>query len=162
MYRWMIYAHIAGVLGFFMMQGGTLSAMFRLRQEDDPERIAALLSLARLASRWSILPLLIIVLSGATLGFIGRWWGYTWIWLALGLLVLLASLGFTISRAYGERIRANLRVEFGNPSITTRFDPSLKTDQIKSILASGHPTWLALISAAGLMLLLWLMIFKPF
>jgi hypothetical protein len=161
MYRWMVYAHIAGVLGFFMMQGATISVMIRLRREVDAERIAALLSLQESAARRSIPPLLVILLSGTTLGFMGRWWGDAWIWIALGLFMLMSILGFGLSRSYGQRIRANLQVNAGNPSVTTSFVSGLSPDQIEPLLATGHAGFLSVTSGGSLMLLLWLMIFKP-
>lgn len=162
MYRWMVYAHIAGVLGFFMMQGGVLSVLLRLKHERDAERIASLLSLQGLASRWSIPPLVIISLSGIILGYLGRWWTDAWIWVSMALLALMGISGFGISMAASRRIRASLRVEVGNPSVTTSFLQDLKPEQIEPLSSTWPAYSMAVINGGGLMLLLWLMIFKPF
>jgi hypothetical protein len=91
----------------------------------------------------------------------GRWWGEAWIWIALGLSMLMSILGFGLSRSYGQRIRANLQVYAGNPSVTTSFVSGLSPDQIEPLLATGHAGFLSVTSGGSLMLLLWLMIFKP-
>lgn len=161
MYRWLVFLHVLGALGLFLVNGAIISVMIRLKREREAERIDALLSLRDLANRWMGPALLIVILSGTILGFVGRWWSQTWIWASLGTIVFVAALSAWISHDYQGRIRGKLRVETGNPTYMTTFDPGLVPDQIEPLLLTKHTPAMALLNAVGLMFVLYLMIFKP-
>src|SRR5574340_1063190 len=90
MYMWVVFAHILGVFGFLLAHGSAAAVTFRLRKERNIERIRALLDLSRSVAIIARVSLLIVLLAGIALGFIGHWWGRGWIWASLGVFVLMS------------------------------------------------------------------------
>jgi hypothetical protein len=162
MSRWLVFLHVVSAFGFFLVHGATAGAMFRLKTERDPDRLRALLGVRDLADRWMGLPLLGLLATGIALGFLGRWWGRGWIWVSLGVLVFVGLLMSTIGRMYHMRIWEGLDPK-GHPMSKRAEDrPPATAEQLADILASGRPWLLAVIGVAGMAIILWLMMFKPF
>jgi len=85
-YQWLLFLHIASILGFMLVHGVQATLMWKQRWEADPERNLAL---------FAILPdmLLLRILGGAVIGtgllltYSQSLWGRGWIWLSLALFV---------------------------------------------------------------------------
>jgi len=108
--------------------------------------------------------LLVLLAAGITAGFMGSWWGQGWIWAALGLFILIGVTMTLLGSHPLNRIRQ--LVQAGNPSRSeTISHSSLDTSaekQLAVLLAATHPWLLTVIGGGGLVLILWLMMFKPF
>jgi hypothetical protein len=92
------------------------------------------------------------------------WWNQGWIWASLGLFILISvTMTFLGSRPL-NRIRR--LVHANNPSRSeTTSNSSLDTfeeKQLAVLLAATHPWLLTVIGGGGFVLILWLMMFKPF
>ena len=109
---------------------------------------------------------LIWLVAGIAAGFTGRggtgWWttGTYWIWASLVLAIVIMGLMTPLGRMYLDRIRAAVGVDVKTGAVT----PGFQVDQaaLETAIRSGNPTLLAAIGVGGLLILLWLMIFKPF
>ena len=91
-YPWIVFLHVAGMLGFFIAHGTSMAVGFRLKQERDPARIRALLDV----SSWSLgiapsVSLLVGIVAGIAAGIIGGHFGRLWIWVAIVLLAGIAA-----------------------------------------------------------------------
>jgi 4-hydroxybenzoate polyprenyltransferase len=142
MYQWIVFIHIASVMGLLLVHPVTVA--FHLKQERDDTRIRELLEVTEAASnlRWVFFGLTIA--SGIVLGFMGSWWGTAWIWAALAIFVIIGVVmnlygGRTIDRIADARDDAEME------RLLTRFRPGI----------------LAVTGAGGLLLILYLMLFKP-
>ena len=164
MYQWLVFAHILGVFGFLLAHGTAAAVTFALRRQREVERIRVLLDLSRGVTMVANVSLLVLLAAGITAGFMGNWWGQGWIWASLGLFILI---GVTMT-LLGSRPLNRLRqlVHAGNPSRSeTISHASLDTSsekQLAVLLAATHPWLLTVIGGGGLVLILWLMMFKPF
>ena len=164
MYQWLVFAHILGVFGFLLAHGTAAAVTFALRRQREVERVRVLLDLSRGVTMVANVSLLVLLAAGITAGFMGNWWGQGWIWAALGLFILI-SVTMTL---LGSRPFKRLRqfVDAGNPSRSeTLSHSSLDTyaeKQLAILLDATHPWLLAVIGGGGLVLILWLMMFKPF
>ena len=164
MYQWLVFAHILGVFGFLLAHGTAAAVTFALRRQREVERVRVLLDLSRGVTMVANVSLLVLLAAGITAGFMGNWWGQGWIWAALGLFILI-SVSMTL---LGSRPLNRLRqlVQTGNPSRSeTSSHASLDTSaekQLAVLLAATHPWLLTVIGGGGLVLILWLMMFKPF
>src|SRR2546427_1927449 len=98
MYQWIVFIHIASVLGLLLVHPVTVA--FHMKEERDDTRIRELLEVTEAAStlRWVFFGLVIV--SGVVLGFLGSWWSSAWIWIALAIFVLI---GLTMN-LYGGRM----------------------------------------------------------
>jgi hypothetical protein len=142
MYRWIVFIHIASVLGLLLVHPVTVA--FHLKEERDHTRIRELLEVSEAASllRWVFFGLTIA--SGVLLGFLGSWWGDAWIWVALATF---AAIGI-VMRVYGGRTIDRIA--------DTRDDA-----EMDRLLRHFRPWILAVTGVGGLLLVLYLMLFKP-
>ena len=164
MYQWLVFAHILGVFGFLLAHGTAAAVTFALRRQREVERVGVLLDLSRGVTMVANVSLLVLLAAGITAGFMGNWWGQGWIWASLGLFILIGVTMTLLGSRPLNRIRQ--LVHAGNPSRSeTISHSSLDTSaekQLAVLLAATHPWLLTVIGGGGLVLILWLMMFKPF
>jgi uncharacterized membrane protein len=154
-YRWWVFLHVAGAFGFLLSHGTAVAVMFRLRKERDRAKISALSSLSASTVGPMYISLGVILAAGVIAGFQGRWWGEGWIWTALATLVVVGALMFPLGTLYYRKVRsAELLDEFGEPDISD--------EELDVLLLSGRPWLLAVLGFGSLLVILWLMMFKPF
>lgn len=161
-YRLIVFLHVGGVFLFLMAHGASVNVAFALRHERSADRIRALLDL----SVWSYIGmyfgLLLLLVMGILAGFMGNHWGRGWIWAAIVLFVaLLIFMGVYGSLYYGK-VRSAVGLQ---PYRRTDQVPlgSVASDQdLALLLSSNRPIVLTAVGLGGLLVILWLMIFKPF
>ena len=161
-YLLIVFLHVAGVLVFVMSHGTSVAVALKLRRERDPARIAALLDLSETSIYGVYVGLLVALATGIAAGFLGGWWGELWIWLSLALLIALIVAMYFLGSSYYGRVRHAV----GIPHFTDRKDapsPEPATPEALAVLLdSPRPFLLAAIGGGGLLILLWLMYYKPF
>ncbi len=142
MYQWIVFIHVASVLGLLIVHPVTVA--FHLKEERDDVRIRELLEVTEKASllRWVFFWLTLA--SGVVLGLMGSFWGTAWFWAALAIFVAIGVVmnlygGRTIDRIADTRDDAEME------RLLTRFRPGL----------------LAFTGVGGLLAILYLMLFKP-
>jgi len=142
MYRWIVFIHIASVLGLLLVHPVTVA--FHLKEERNDVRIRELLEVTEAASalRWFFFGLTIV--SGVLLGFLGSWWGTVWIWVALAIFVAIGI----VMNLYGGRT-------------IDRIADTHDDTEMERLLTRFRPGLLAVTGAGGLLLILFLMLFKP-
>jgi 4-hydroxybenzoate polyprenyltransferase len=142
MYQWIVFIHIASVLGLLLVHPVTVA--FHLKEERDDTRIRELLEVSEAASvlRWVFFGLTLA--SGALLGFMGSWWNGAWIWAALVTFVVMG----VVMNLYGGRTIDRIA--------DTRDDA-----EMERLLTQFRPWILAVTGTGGLLLILYLMLFKP-
>ena len=162
MYPWLVYLHILGVFGFLLAHGASAGAAFALRNEQEIERIRALLMLSAGSYKVMYPSLLVIVLSGTAAGFQGAWWKHGWIWVSLGLLVLLVvSMTFMGSRPYNVARKAAGLPYFDRGKIQPP-EPPTSLAEVTAGIARVNPMVLTLMGFIGIGIIAWFMRFKPF
>jgi uncharacterized membrane protein len=155
MYRWWVFLHIVGVFAFLLSHGVSVGVSFRLRRERDPRRITALLELSGSSIALFNGSLLVLIFAGVVAGFLGHWWGQGWIWTALGLLIATSVAMSVLARPFYKRARLVAEaLSSGSEAVTE--------DQLASILRSSRPLMIAGLGFGALLVILWLMMFKPF
>ena len=142
MYQWIVFIHIASVLGLLLVHPVTVA--FHLKEERDDLRIRELLEVTEAAStlRWVFFGL--VILSGVLLGFLGSWWASAWIWIALVIFVLIGL----VMNLYGGRM-------------IDRIADTRDNAEMERLLSRFRPWILAVGGAGGLLAILYLMLFKP-
>ncbi len=142
MYQWLVFVHLASVMGLLLVHPVTVA--FHLKQERDDTRIRELLEVSEAASalRWAFFYL--VVASGIVLGFMGGFWGTAWIWTALVIFVLIG----VVMNVYGGRT-------------IDRIADTKDDAEMERLLTRFRPAILAVTGAGGLLIVLYLMLFKP-
>lgn len=157
-YPWLVFLHIVGVFGFLLAHGASAMVSFRLRAERDVNAIRALLNLSSSALMVSFFSLIVLLVGGVGAGFDGHWWSSGWIWTALGVFVVVWGLMSAFSGRALRQVRAVVGITEPRRPVKEAGTP----EQIAAALAATNP-WLGLLTGGvGLLVILWLMMFKPF
>lgn len=157
MYQVLVFLHILGVVGFLMAHGVSVFVAFRVQGEKDIHAIRALLGLSASAVMSSTFSLLVLLIGGVGAGFVGNWWSFGWIWVSLGVFVAVWIL---MSAFTGPAFRrARLAVGFTGPRT---IDESVISESLPQRLAELRPWLPTLIGGIGLLIIVWLMVLKPF
>ncbi|HEX6330658.1 MAG TPA: hypothetical protein VF129_05130 [Actinomycetota bacterium] len=153
-YRWWKVLHVLGVLGFVAFHGVSILVAFRLRKERDRTRIAELLQFSGSSVLGMYMSLLALIVFGVVAGFAGSWWGFWWIWISIALLVLTIVEMSAVARPYYESLKEAIQLR---PSgVPRRSDEELDL-MLRSRLAMFNAAW----GLAALVVIAWLMIWKP-
>jgi hypothetical protein len=154
MHLWVVYAHILGALLFMLAHGASATVVLRLRSERDPATIRALLGVSKLTLGPAYAALLLLLVAGVWAGIEIQAFssGQLWLWAAVGVLVVIlgAMYGLVSPTFFG------IRDVLG--------DGSAEVDQVEldRRLASSRPMMGVGIGFLGIIVILWLMVLKPF
>lgn len=160
--RGIIFLHVLGAFAFVAGHGVSMFVVFQVRKESDRGKLAALLDL----SGWSLalagIGLLVLFISGIVAGIVLGSFGRTWIWVSLALFVVI---GIVMTPVGGTYLR-NLRLAIGQrPGNAKPGDPDpvpVNDTELAAMQASRKPELLLLLGAGGFIVILYLMMFRPF
>ena len=157
-----VTAHVLGVILFLLAHGVSAAVLLRIRSEREPSALRTLLDLSRRSVNVMSVGFVIWFLAGIAAGFSGNWWtsGRWWIWVSLGIAIVITGVMTPFARFYLDRVRAAVGID----KKTGTYDPNLAADSvaIDAAIASGNPSLVAAIGVGGLAILGWLMVAKPF
>jgi len=161
MYRWVVFLHILAAFMFILMHGGSAMVSLRLRKERNLDRVRALLDLSTAYANGTYAALLLLLAAGVVAGFLGKWWGQAWIWVALGVLIALMAAMFYLGTAFYGRVRKAAGADY---MVNYKPQPAVSPSpaELEVLLNSRRPEVLMAVGVGGLAVLLWLMMFKPF
>jgi hypothetical protein len=162
MYPWIVLLHVAGAFLFVISHGASAWAVIALRRETDPGRIRALADLSSASLTVMYVGLLLLLVGGVWAGIAGDWFRFGWIWAALALFVAVSVGMYAIATPYFKRLRIALgqRV-MGMPKDAP--DPLPLVDgEIAAVAAAAPASLLVTVGVGGLLVILWLMVVKPF
>jgi hypothetical protein len=155
MYPWVVFLHVAGAFGFLMSHGVSVAVLLRLRTERKRERITTLLELSSSSMTAFYGSIVVLLAAGTLAGFMGNWWRMGWIWASLALFLTIAGAMYPLATTYFRRVRAAIGKR---PSGA----PFASDEELDELLGSGRPMLIAAIGFGGLLVILWMMMFKPF
>jgi len=153
-HRWWVFLHIAGVFAFLMAHGVSTYVTLRLPRERDPRRVSQLLELSAssVGVMWNAIG--VLLLGGILAGFTGHFWGQAWIWVAIAVFVIVMVAMYAMGTTWAKRLRTiSAAMAEGTEAVSPQ--------QFEEVLASRRPYTIAGIGFVGLLVILWLMIFKP-
>jgi MFS family permease len=159
---WFKYLHVVGAFMFVAGHGVSMAVAFRLRAERDASRMLALLDLSAWSLAMAGIGLLVILVSGIVSGIVGGYFGTAWIWIALVLLIVVGGLMTPIAGTYFSRVRLALGQRTRNLKATDPDPAPLPLEEVVALAQSRRPELSAAIGVGGFLVILWLMIFKPF
>lgn len=160
LYASVVFIHAATILLFFIAHGTSMAVAFKLKKETDPSRVRALLELSRFSLGAPAIAFVIIgFLSGIAAGFMGDWWGTWWIWISLVLFVGVAGLMTPLATVRLGRIGAAA----GMPRTGKEPGPGVEDpDEMRRLIDAWSPLPVAGLGVTTFIVLLWLMLAKPF
>jgi len=162
MHKWLVFLHVLGAMGFMLAHGGTTAMTLLLKRQRDFDHMRALLDLSRHSGPMFGVALLLLLGSGIAAGFTGHWWGEGWIWTALAILIGITAFMAWSSRAHYHRLRKVLGMPYFEGNKDRPALPPASEEEISAVQATLRPGLLAAVGFGGIVLIAWLMMFKPF
>jgi hypothetical protein len=160
MHTWFVLAHVLGAFLFMIAHGASMGAALKLRGEHDRGKVTQLLELSAGAVGVMYIGLLLLVAGGVAAGFSGDYWGKAWIWAAIGVLVVVLVAMYAIATPFYMGLRTALTPPAPDAKPSKR--PPLTDVEVDAMLNSSRPFVLAGIGGIGILVILWLMVAKPF
>lgn len=160
MYDLLLFVHVGSAMAYFLFHGAVASVTFALKRETSDGQRQVLSRVLDGANRVAPLSLLTLVVSGALLGFLGRWWSDGWLWVSVLALVVLGIFMFVVGGLYFDRRFEAVDGQASVPqnTVTHRlvYHPLMDRHHAKI------PMLLTVSGVAVMGVVLWLMMFKPF
>jgi uncharacterized membrane protein len=153
-YSWWKFIHLIGVVGFMAAHGTSIAATMMIRRMRDPQHISGILQLSATTVLSFYVSTLVLLVGGIGAGIRGRWFDQGWIWLSLGLLVAVGILMFPLARGYFRRIRTVIELMGSGTAVTQ--------EDFVRVLNSGNPMLTVGTGSVALLLIVYLMVLKPF
>lgn len=152
--QWIVFGHILGAMLFMLAHGASAAVVFRLRRERDPLAVRTLLGLSAMTLPVMYLSLVLLIGAGTWAAMAGRWFSAEGVWLDVSVALLVVVLGamYGLLRPSFKRLRATVG------------DGSAPVDQpaLDAALAAPGPMIGAGIGLLVTLVILWLMVLKPF
>jgi hypothetical protein len=162
LYRWIVYLHILGAFGFLLAHGGSASATFRVRREKTLDGLRAILQLSNASFGLMYGSLLLMLVAGIVSGFLGRWWGFGWIWVSLGLLIATAVAMYIQATGFFNRLRRASGLPWFDGRRGRPAQAPASPEELARLRGSARPGLTTLLGVLPIVLIVWLMVFKPF
>jgi hypothetical protein len=162
MYPWIVLLHVGGAFLFVIAHGASIWTVNVIRRESQPSRIAALADLSGSSLTVAYIGLLMLLVGGIWAGIYASFFGSGWIWAALGVFIVVAVAMYAIATPFFKRLRIALgQRTMGTPKDAP--DPVAAADaEILAVASAAPAVALDVIGFGGLLVILWLMVLKPF
>ena len=159
---WLVFLHILSALTFFLAHGASVAMAFKIRSETNFERIRAMLDLSASTIGVMFMAFLAMGLTGLIMPFILKLWGKGWIWTSIVLMVIVViQMGFMNEKRYKTlRKLVGLPYMQGNKELPAE-KPASQAD-VEAHLKKLNVHELVTVGYVIPMIVLWLMVFKPF
>jgi hypothetical protein len=161
MYAWIVLLHVLGAFTFVAAHGVSMVTAFRLRGERDRGRQVALLEASAAGVGAMYIGLLVLLVGGIWAGFAGDHWGRLWIWAALVTLVVVIVVMYAVATPFYGRMRAATG-EGRWAERAAQYKPPATEADLAMLATSNRPWVLTIVGGIGLVVLVWLMVIKPF
>jgi len=165
LYVWLKLIHVLGALALVLTHGASAAVAFKLRGERDRVRIGALIDLSNAYLNAFYLALAVVLLAGILTGIGAGYWtsGQLWIWASLVVFVAILIGMYALAMPYFRDVRHALGMAtFQDVRQGTPPPPPADDRALAEMLTSGQPMAIAAVGVIGIVVLVYLMVLKPF
>jgi hypothetical protein len=160
---WVVFLHVVSAFTFFLAHGVSVFMSIRVPQETNLDRLRGILDLSSYSLGMLYISLLGILLTGFIAGGMGGFWSKGWIWLSLILLILITFLMIRFSRAAYNPLRKAIGLpHFAGPGKPVPGVEPQSAEEILALARATNPGPFMAVGYIGLIIIVWLMMFKPF
>jgi len=162
LYPLVVTGHVFFVVVALGAHGASALAMFAVQREADRARLAAILDLSVRGFSVASVALAAAVVLGIAATIMGGHGGRLWVWVSIGVLVVLMVLMGPLAGGPMSRVRRALGMKFerNGPGFDPRLQP-MPDGELDAARAALRPGLVATIGLGGTLLLVWLMEVKP-
>jgi hypothetical protein len=159
---WLIFLHTLSALTFFLAHGASVAMAFKIRSETDLVRIRAMLDLSASTFMVMLISFLALGLTGLIMPFILKIWNQGWIWASIVLMVIVVvQMGLMNEKRYKVLRRlVGLPYMQGNKEFPA--EPPARQPEVEAYIKKLKVADLVVVGYMIPMVVLWLMVFKPF
>lgn len=163
MYSFVVFLHVLSVFIFLLSHGVSIVVFLMIRRQPSVERVRILMSLRNAVVPVMMIAFLVMILAGVAAAFIGNWWSRGWVWASIGVLVaIFLTMGF-FGRTYFDGIQHMLQpAKNAQQKAQAAVAVALRTQELTPVLRQSHPRILSFVGLGGLVIILYLMMYKPF
>lgn len=159
---WLLFLHILSALTFFLAHGASIAMAFKVRSETDFARIRAMLDLSVSTIMVMFVSFLAMGLTGLIMPFILKLWGKGWIWASIVLMVIVVvQMGLMNEKRY-KILRKLVGLPYMQGSKEFPAEPPASQADVEAQLKKMKVTDLVIVGYGIPVVVLWLMVFKPF
>lgn len=160
---WLVFLHTLSALAFFLGHGASIAMAFQIRKERDFTRIRAMLDLSASMFMVMVISFLVLGLSGLVMPFILKLWDKGWIWVSIVLMVIvIVQMGLMNDKRY-KHLRRMVGLPYMIGGKTFPAEPPASQEaveaHIRNKLKVGELVGVGIVIP---IIVLWLMVFKPF
>lgn len=162
---WLKLIHVLAALALVLAHGASAAVAFKLRGERDRVRIGALVDLSNAYLNAFYLALVVVLLAGILAGIGAGYWtnGQLWIWASVIVFVAIVVGMYALAMPYFRDVRHALGMATFEDVRRGIAPPSPAADgELAALLASRRPMAVAAVGLGGIVLLVYLMVLKPF
>lgn len=154
MYQWLVFVHLVGLVLFVLTHGVSMWVAFTVRRNPEPDTARLLLGLSSRANGVMYLGLLLLAVGG--LGAAGNAGLLTagWVVASYAVLAVVLVAMYAMGAGFYYPLRDALNPKGGAPPIDAT--------ELARRVANRRPEALTLVGVGGLVVLVWLMVLKPF
>ena len=162
---WLKLIHVLAALALVLTHGASAAVAFKLRGERDRVRIGALVDLSNAYLNAFYLAFVVVLGAGILTGIGAGYWtsGQLWIWASLiaffaivvGMYALATPYFRDLRHALGMATFQDMRQGIAPP-------PPAGDHELAALVTSGRPVAVAAVGLLGIVLLVYLMVVKPF
>ena len=160
--RWLVFLHVLSAIMFFLAHGAAAAMVFKIRSETDFTRIRAMLDLAVSTFQAYMLSFLIMGLTGLIMPFMIHIWNKVYIWLSIVLILFVAVWMGLVNEKQIKQLRRLVGLPYMKGNKEYPAEPPSSPDEVAALLKKINPTQWAMVGYGIPVIVLWLMIFKPF
>ena len=155
MYRFWVFLHLVGMAGFLVSHGVSMAALFQVRAAGtDRDRILAICEGSKRMNRPMYLFTILLLVGGVAAGIDATSFDEFWLWGSLLILVAtMAIMSFTAT-PYMKRVREGC-TRWADGTYT------LSDGELEATLRGPMTMVVSLTGAVALVVILYLMVFKP-
>ena len=159
---WLIFLHTLSAFTFFLGHGTSVAMAFRIRKETDFARIRAMLDLSESTFIVMGIALLIMGLTGLTMPFILKIWNKGWIWASIVLMVIVIVQMAVMNDKRYKHLRRMVGLPYMIGGKKFPAEPPASQSEVEAHIKKLNVTELIVVGYVIPMIVLWLMVFKPF
>ena len=160
--RWLVFLHVLSAITFFLAHGAAAAMVFKVHKETDYTRIRAMLDLSQSTFLVYIIAFLAMGLTGLVMPFLIHIWGKVYIWLSIVLILFVVGWMGLVNEKQFKQLRRLVGLPYMIGSKDFPAEPPSSPEEVAALLKKINPTQWALVGYGIPMVVLWLMIFKPF
>jgi amino acid transporter len=152
-YQSIVLAHVLTAFAFVFAHGTSFFTIARLRRERHPDQLRLLLDVSKSSLNVANLAGIALILLGIWAGIEGGWWnnGRMWLWTAVIVLIIVIVLMTVLISRHTYPLRDALAKE-----------PGPSPDDLERMLSTSQPMIGSVVGSLGPVVIIWLMMTKPF